>query len=54
MLQQMQAQTSELKETKSQVTDVDRLRLDLRKFCAELQQTHKVEMALEVERQVSV
>ncbi len=54
MLQQMQAQISELKETKSQVTDVDGLRLDLRKFCAELQQTHKVEMGLEVERQVSV
>ncbi|DBA81871.1 TPA: hypothetical protein ACH3X1_007586 [Trebouxia sp. C0004] len=38
MLQQMQAQISELKEAKSQVTDVDGLRLDL-KFCAELQQT---------------
>jgi len=54
MLQQMQTQILELKETKSQVTDVDGLRLDLRKFCAELQQTHKIEMGLEVERQVSV
>ncbi len=54
MLQQMLTQILELKETKSQVTDVDGLRLDLRKLCAELQQTHKVEMGLEVERQVSV
>ena len=33
----MQAQISDLKETESQVTDVDGLRLDLRKFCSELQ-----------------
>ncbi|DBB15449.1 TPA: hypothetical protein ACH3X3_003676 [Trebouxia sp. C0006] len=48
----MQKQILELKEAKSQVTDVDALRLDLRQFCAELQQ--KVEMGLEVERQVSM
>jgi len=36
MHQQMQAQTSELKRTKSQMTEVDDdLRLDLSKFCAE-------------------
>ncbi len=51
-MQQMQKQILELKEAKSQVTDVDALRLDLRQFCAELQQ--KVEMGLEVERQVSM
>ena len=54
MLQQMQTQILELKEAKSQVTDVDGLRRDLRQFCAELQQTHKAEMGLEVERQVSM
>ena len=54
MLQQMQTRILELKEAKSQVTDVDGLRLDLRQFCAELQQTHKAEMGLEVERQVQV
>ncbi|DBA75869.1 TPA: hypothetical protein ACH3X1_010267 [Trebouxia sp. C0004] len=52
MLQQLQAQISEMKESKSQVTVVDGLKLDLRKFCAELQQTHKVEMGQEVEGQV--
>ena len=50
MLQQMQTQILELTQAKSQVTDVDGLGLDLRQFCAELQQTHKVEMGLEVRR----
>ena len=49
----MQAQLSDLKQTKSQVTHVNGLRLDLWKFCAE-QQLCKVEMGLEVECQVSV
>ena len=43
----MQAQLSDLKQTKSQVTHVNGLRLDLWKFCAE-QQLCKVEMGLEV------
>ncbi len=54
MLQQMQTQILELKEAKSQVTDVDGLILFLRQFCVELQQTHKAEMGQEVERQVSM
>ena len=54
MLQQMQTQILEMKEAKSQVTDVDGLILNLRQFCAELQQTHKAEMGQEVERQVSM
>lgn len=33
---------------------MDGLRLDLSQFCAELQQTHRVEMGLEVECQVSM
>jgi len=51
MIRELRTEIRELKDSKSQVTD--ELRADLKHFCAELQQTFRKEMGLEVERKVS-